>query len=116
MSNIFQEIKQLMAYKMKLTAKFAKQQSIINDFRQTCGKLINNALLGCHNNTRLRSSASPISSTAGSSAPARSGGVLLPTHTSVLYNSMINRVQQAIARMMFNTKKKVEMSKRRKRN
>jgi hypothetical protein len=36
-----------------LKAKLAKQQSVIEDRRQTGNKVINNALLGCHysNNT-----------------------------------------------------------------
>ena len=85
--NIFKEIKQLMADKKKLMAKFAEQQSLIEDRRRTSDELINNALLGSHdsNNKRLKSSASSISTTAGSTTPASSRGVSIPTPTSVLY-------------------------------
>ena len=41
-------VKQRMADKKKLIAKFAEQQSIIEDRRRTSDELINNALLGCH--------------------------------------------------------------------
>ena len=66
-NNIFQEIRQLMADKKKLIAKFAKQQSVTEDCCRTSDELINNALLGCRdsNNKRLKSSASFISTTAG---------------------------------------------------
>ena len=75
-----------MAEKKKLIAKFAQQQSIIEGRRQTSDELINNALLGCHNsnNKRLKSSASSISTTAGSTTPTSSRGLLIPTPTSVL--------------------------------
>ena len=76
-----------MADKKKMMAKFAEQQNVIEDRRHTSDKLVNNALLGCHNsnNKSLKSSASSIIITAGSSTtPARSRGVLMPTLTSVL--------------------------------
>ncbi len=84
--DIFQEIKLLMADKKKLIAKFAKQLSIIVDRRQTSDELINNALLGCHdsNNKRLKSSASSISTTTGSTTLTSSRGLLIPTPTTVL--------------------------------
>jgi hypothetical protein len=75
-----------MADKKKMMAKFAEQQNVIEDRRHTSDKLVNNVLLGCHNsnNKSLKSSASSIIITAGSSTPARSRGVLMPTPTSVL--------------------------------
>ena len=74
-----------MADKKKFMVKFAKQQSIFEDRRQTSDELINNALLGCHdsNNKRLKNSASSISTTAGSTTSTSSRGLLIPTPTTV---------------------------------